>query len=100
MKKIVINAEYGAFYIPIELIEAHNCNKDYICSDEIRSDPALVEWVEKNPDGALAIVYLPDNAIRYYIEEYDGLETVHALINNKFVELEPWENEEEEDEED
>ena len=47
MKKIVINAEYGAFYIPRELINAYDWNKDYICSDEIRSDPALIEWVEK-----------------------------------------------------
>lgn len=90
MKKIVINAEYGAFYIPIELIEEHNWNKDYIFSDEIRSDPALIEWVEKNPDDELAIVYIPDNATAYYIEEYDGHETVLALINNKFVELKPW----------
>ena len=95
MKKIVINTEYGAFHVPQELIEAYGWNKNYIYSDEIRTDPALIEWVEKNPDGALAVVYLPYNAIRYCIEEYDGLETVHALINNKFVELEPWENEEE-----
>lgn len=95
MKKIVINAECGTFYIPIELIEAYDWSKNYICSDEIRTDPALIEWVEKNPDDELAIVYIPDNATAYYIEEYDGHETVHALINNKFVELEPWENEEE-----
>mgnify|MGYP003560821046 CR=1 FL=1 len=95
MKKIVINAEYGAFYIPIELIKAYDWNKDYICSDEIRSDPALIEWVEKNPDDELAIVYIPDNATEYYIEEYDGFETVLALINDKFVvELEPWEDKE------
>ena len=47
MKKIVINAEYGAFYIPIELINAYDWSKNYIFSDEIRSDPALIEWVEK-----------------------------------------------------
>ena len=97
MKKIVINAEYGTFYIPIELIKAYDWSKNYICSDEIRSDPALIEWVEKNPDDELAIVYIPDNATAYHIEEYDGLETVVALINNKFVELEPWEDEEDED---
>ena len=99
MKKIVINNEYGAFHVPQELTETYGWNKSYIYSDEIRTHPALIEWVEKNPDGALAIVYLPDNAIRYYIEEYDGLETVVALINNKFIELEPWENEEDEEEE-
>ena len=97
MKKIVINAECGALYIPIELIEAYDWSKNYIFSDEIRTDPALVEWVEKNPDSELAIVYLPDNATAYHIEEYDGLETVLAVINNKFVELEPWEGEDEED---
>ena len=94
MKKIVINAKYGAFHVPQELIKAYGCNKNYIQSDEIRTDPALVEWVEKNPDSELAIVYLPDNATAYHIEEYDGLETVLAVINNKFVELEPWEDEE------
>lgn len=97
MKKIVINAEYGAFHAPQELIETYGWNKNYIYSDEIRSDPALVEWVEKNPDNELAIVYLPDNATTYHIEEYDGLETVLAVINNKIVELEPWEDEDEED---
>ena len=57
--------------------------------------PHLLNGQKKNPDDELAIVYIPDNATAYYIEEYDGHETVHALINNKFVELEPWENEEE-----
>ena len=94
MKKIVINIEYGAFHVPQELIKAYGWNKNYIYSDEIRTDPALIEQVEKNPDSELAIVYIPDNATAYYIEEYDGLETVYAQINNKFVELEPWEDEE------
>lgn len=98
MKKIVINVEYGAFHVPQELIEAYDWSKNYIYSDEIRTDPALIKWVEKNPDNELAIVYLPDNATAYHIEEYDGLETVLAVINNKFVELEPWENEEDEEE--
>ena len=95
MKKIVINIEYGAFHVPQELIKAYGWNKNYIYSDEIRTDPALIEWVEKNPDDELAIVYIPDNATEYYIEEYDGFETVLALINDKFVvELEPWEDKE------
>ena len=95
MKKIVINVEYGAFHIPQELIEAYDWSKNYIYSDEIRTNPALIEWVEKNPDSELAIVHLPDNATAYHIEEYDGVEAVLAVIKNKFVELEPWENEEE-----
>ena len=47
MKKIVINVEYGAFHVPQELIEAYDWSKNYIYSDEIRTDPALVEWVKK-----------------------------------------------------
>lgn len=102
MKKIVINKSYGGFELSNEVFERYlelkgisynkaqeycgvyyyNKDNDFLSYHSIkRDDPVLVqvvhEFKEKSCDCSnLAIVEIPDD-IDYYIDNYDGIESIH-----------------------
>lgn len=87
--KYVINNEFGGFSVPANLIKENNWNNKYLYSEEIRTDIKLIEWVENHPDDELAIVDIPEEATDFMINDYDGKETVFAVINGKIKEIVP-----------
>lgn len=87
--KYVINNEFGGFSVPANLIKENNWNNKYLYSEEIRTDIKLIEWVENHPDDELAIVDIPEEATDFMVNDYDGKETVFAVINGKIKEIVP-----------
>ena len=87
--KYVINNEFGGFSVPANLIKENNWDNKYLYSEEIRTDIKLIEWVENHPDDELAIVDIPEEATDFIVNDYDGKETVYAVINGKIKEIVP-----------
>jgi hypothetical protein len=80
--KIVINGSYGGFYITDEMwayMKARGLNKDEDLYEN-RHNPILVEAVENCEDTAELLVIEIDTCM-YYIDEYDGLESVMTPKN-------------------
>ncbi len=77
--KVVLNNCYGGFGLSDEAIEMLGSDRPY---DLDRTDPKLVEVVEKlglranGPLADLRVVDIPEN-VEYYIDDYDGIETIH-----------------------
>lgn len=95
--KFVISNNYGGFEVPDEIYEAIGCRSKYSCD---RTHPVLVEWVKNHPDNDydLAVVDIPDGATDWRMDEYDGLESIIAVVNGKIVDLFPIDYDEEIDE--
>ncbi len=93
--KVVYNSRYGGYYLPNEVKERYAqlrgvdaSSVDFFGGGIARHDPMLVQAVEEyileNRHYALSIADI-GNSKRYWIEEYDGLETVHTDDSD-----EPW----------
>ena len=83
--KVVVNRTYGSFKIPEKLVEPLGWFCVYFKGDDPdyneRTAPDLVEALEKMVQNGekiwpLEIVEIPDG-IEWYIEDYDGSETIH-----------------------
>lgn len=85
--KIVVNACYGGFSLPEEF--AKSIGLEYTFDGQIeRTDPRLIEYVEKNPDdhgrySNLVVEEIPDEATDFIIQEYDGSETILYVLDGK-----------------
>ena len=80
--KLVYNASFGGFKLPQAYLDLHpEIDNEYCCwSDEYcehRTDPVLIEMVEKDPDSDLAIAEFPDGLF-YTSFEYDGSEMIYV----------------------
>ena len=102
--KYIINNSFGGFKLPAEF-----CNKYafysriYGNTEAIRTDLFLINYLEehkKTYKGPLAVVDIPDDATDWELKEYDGLESIIAVVDGKIVHIEAEEEEEEEEEED
>ena len=87
--KYVINNEFGGFDIPEKVAKENNWGISYLQSEEIRTDIKLIEWVENHPNYGLVIVDIPEEATDFMVNDYDGKETVYAVINGKIKEIVP-----------
>ena len=85
--KVVVNRCYGGFSLPKEF-----CNKYGLAwYDGIeRTDPRLIAFVEENSElcqhfnfASLQVVEIPDEATDWQINEYDGAESIIAVIDGK-----------------
>lgn len=85
--KIVINKCYGGFSLSKKAAKKLECGPYDFNSKDLRSDPRLVEVVEKlyekgkDPSGdsaALKVVEIPDD-VEWKIDDYDGCESIHEV---------------------
>lgn len=84
--KIIINVCFGGFGVDEEIekklgLEAMN-------EDKIRHNPELIALIESGVDvsdefAKLEVVELPDDCTDYYIDEYDGSESIIYVVNGK-----------------
>lgn len=87
--KVIINRDYGGFSVPSEIASAIGC-KEWDDSIEIRTNRIFIEWVEKhefNPMNVLSVVEIPDEATDWKLNEYDGLESIIAVVDGKIVHI-------------
>lgn len=100
--KIVINRCFGGFGVSKAFIEKWNAlypdaadTKGYgfmFDTPTFRTSPAVIELIEQMGEDAygdyaeLRVVELPDNMTDYRLMEYDGAETILAVVDGKIVE--------------
>lgn len=88
MKEIVVNCCYGGFGLSKFAVE--RLGNDTYFFLEHREDKELIallkEYGTEKIGGTFAelqIVEIPDNSTDYYIDEYDGMETVIYVVDGK-----------------
>lgn len=93
--KYIINTTYGGFTIPTEVMDYLNLHSHFETNEDIRTDPYFIDWIQNNRaklalkgrTAELAVVEIPDNATDWRLEEYDGLESIIAVIDGKLVDI-------------
>lgn len=91
--KLVINVCYGGFSIKPEIRKKYGLEKcDRWSTQDCRTDKKLIELIESGVNcnteySKLSVVEIPDEATDYYIEEYDGAESVLYVIDGKIHHL-------------
>ena len=80
----VINSAYGGYEVPAEVCAMLGCD---IFDEEVRSNFQFVRWVMEHPEGDLEVVEIPEYATDWELDEYDGFESVIAVVNGKIVHL-------------
>ena len=84
--KLVINKCYGGFGLSKDALATLGVKYE---NDVERSDARLIKMVEANAKAVgksyskLKVVKIPDSATDYYIDEYDGLESVIYVVDGK-----------------
>ena len=90
----VINAEFGGFTVPEEVREVLKCDEDGFGYDkDIRTNETLIEWVcahRDDDENDLALVNIPEESTDWEMDEYDGFESILAVVNGKIIHLESW----------
>lgn len=94
--KVIYNACYGGFGFSEEAERFFRKNdvsdEDLSTFEEERTNSIRVKYVEEHPDEAsegyakLEIAEVPDDATDWWIDEYDGFETVYYVQNGKHYE--------------
>jgi len=87
--KIVINDCYGGFSVSKAVYDrlgiewdGYGFLRDWVDDDEVRTHPDLIAAVEELGEAAngssaqLNIIEIPDDCTCWYIDDYDGIETV------------------------
>lgn len=86
--KVVVNRCFGGFSLPDEFCKKYNCSA---YSDIDRTDSRLIQFLEENPDktrfrcASLEVMEIPDRATDWQINEYDGDESIIAVVDGKIV---------------
>ena len=85
--KVVVNRCYGGFSLPKKFCDKYNCST---YSGIERTDPRLIAFVEENQKlcqnfncASLEVVEIPEEATDWQINEYDGDESIIAVIDGK-----------------
>lgn len=84
--KVIINVCFGGFGVREDIEE--KLNLTHLSEDEIRYNADLIALIESGEDvsdelAELKVVELPDNCTDYYIDEYDGNESVIYVVDGK-----------------
>lgn len=83
--KIIINANYGGYHVPEEIVELLGLRSRWDGDNHaVRTNPLFIQWVEAHKgETELAVVEIPQGATDYMFQEYDGLESVIYVLDGK-----------------
>lgn len=100
--KVIINDCYGGYSVKRDIVLGLGYGKYDTHSDKLRTDERLINMLEngENVGGEysnLIIATIPDDVTDWWVEEYDGLESLYYIIDGH---REEWYSDEEDDEED
>lgn len=85
--KFIINAAYGGYCVPQQVWQILGCGP-YDDWANVRTDPYFVEWVETHRGQTdLRVVEIPNEATDWELNEYDGLESIIAVVDGKIVHI-------------
>ena len=94
--KVIYNACFGGFGFSKKAKRFFQKNNvedaDFLTFEEERTNPIRVKYVEEHSDEAsdeyaeLKIAEVPDDVTDWWIDEYDGFETVYYVQNGKHYE--------------
>lgn len=103
--KVVYSCNYGAGFILPKIFRSNHTNyNEWDKSNEIRTHPDLISYVEEHADKNgrctiseihnghlidmtdLAVIEIPDESTDFIVTEYDGLETVYYVLGGKLYE--------------
>lgn len=84
--KMIINDCYGGFGVRQEVLDELELND--FDEEELRTAARLIEEIENGKDvsdncAELKVVEIPDESTDYYLDEYDGLESVIYVVDGK-----------------
>ena len=84
--KMIINDCFGGFGVRQEVLDELELN--YFSEEELRTAARLIEEIENGKDvsddcAELKVVEIPDESTDYYLDEYDGLESITYVLNGK-----------------
>lgn len=84
--KMIINNCYGGFGVRQEVLDELELNG--FSEEELRTAARLIEEIENGKDvsddcAELKVVEIPDESTDYYLDEYDGLESVIYVVDGK-----------------
>ena len=84
--KMIINDCYGGFGVRPEVLDELELND--FDEEELRTAARLIEEIENGKDvsddcAELKVVEIPDESTDYYLDEYDGLESVIYVVDGK-----------------
>jgi len=100
--KVIINDCFGGYGIKRDVVLKLGYGKYDTYSDKLRTDERLINMLEngENVGGEysnLIVATIPDDVTDWWIDEYDGLESLYYIIDGH---REEWHSDEEDDEED
>lgn len=86
--KIIINSCFGGFGVNANILKKYDIQMSN--KEDLRTNKKLIELIESgvNCDTSyshLIVEKIPDEATDYYIEEYDGVETVLYVLDGKII---------------
>lgn len=84
--KMIINTCFGGFGVRKDVEK--KLGLDTMREDEIRTNPELIAMIEAGEDvngrcAKLKVVEIPDRATDYYLDEYDGAESIIYVLDGK-----------------
>lgn len=84
--KMIINNCFGGFGVRQEVLDELELND--FSEEELRTAARLIEEIENGKDvsddcAELRVVEIPDEITDYYLDEYDGLESIIYVLNGK-----------------
>ena len=84
--KMIINDCYGGFGVRQEVLDELELNN--FSEEELRTAARLIEEIENGKDvsddyAELKVIEIPDESTDYYLDEYDGLESVIYVVDGK-----------------
>lgn len=84
--KMIINDCFGGFGVRQEVLDELELNG--FSEEELRTAARLIEEIENGKDvsddyAELKVVEIPDESTDYYLDEYDGLESVIYVVDGK-----------------
>lgn len=86
--KMIINDCFGGFGIRQEILEKFKLTMYPEGDDIVRTNPQLIKMIEAGEDisddyASLKVVEIPDESTDYFLDEYDGLESIIYVLNGK-----------------
>lgn len=102
--KVIINDCYGGFGVKENIVLGLGYGKYDTYSGKLRTDERLISMLENGENvgdeySNLVVATLPDGVSDWWVDEYDGLESLYYIIDGHREEWYP-EDEDEDDEED